>query len=70
MKWLADVIIQWFLGKIGLSSDQKLGRAEEVNKQQAQTIQDVRLANEICDNVNKLDSGNAARILHAKYQDK
>lgn len=69
-KWILSAVWQGFLSCFGMSDAQKLGRAEEINKQQAQTIQDMRLANEIRDNVNKLDSGDAARILRSKYQDK
>ena len=38
--WLLSAVWQWLLGKIGMSTDQKLGRAEELAKQQAQTVKE------------------------------
>jgi hypothetical protein len=68
--WLLSAIWQWLLGKIGLSSDQKLGRAEELNKQQAQTIQDIRLANEIKAEVDAMADSDIVKQLRASYERK
>jgi hypothetical protein len=45
--WLLSGAWQWLLGKVGMSTEQKLGRAEIENKDLAQSVKDYRNEMEI-----------------------
>lgn len=60
---------QWVLDKFGLSDAQKLIRAEDTNKQQAQTIQDVRLSNEVQQSVTDMHESDKRELLSRKWRD-
>jgi hypothetical protein len=45
--WLLSGAWEWLLGKIGMSTDQKLGRAEIENKDLAQSVKDFKNEMEI-----------------------
>ena len=69
VKFILSAIWQAILGCFGISAEQKLGRAEEVNKEQAETIQDVRTENEVHQEVSNMSDSDKRKLLSKHWSE-